>query len=177
MNQCDAHLSAKVRAFWLTFFYFQAKTQRPMKEALQLRPATLQDADLLLAWRNDPQTRAASHNSSEVAREDHLAWLSSSLANPNRRLFVAEEAGEAVGTVRADFSEGAWELSWTTAPQARGRGVAKRMVALLAQQIPDPIRAEVKVGNVASARIAQQAGMQFDREVDGVMHFKREGKG
>jgi len=89
------------------------------------------------------------------------------------QLLVAEENGAPVGTVRADFSEGVWELSWTVAPNARGRGVAKQMVVLLASQIPEPIRAEVKAGNIASARIAEYVGMEFDREADGVLHYKR----
>jgi RimJ/RimL family protein N-acetyltransferase len=47
------------------------------------------------------------------------------------------------------------------------------MVALLAHQIPEPIRAEVKVGNIASARIAEHAGMEFDREEDGMLDYRR----
>jgi RimJ/RimL family protein N-acetyltransferase len=144
-----------------------------MNETIILRSATIQDTDLLLEWRNDPETRRASHNTAEVQRDEHISWLSRTLNNPNRRLFVAEEDGVPVGTVRADLSEGVWELSWTVAPSARGRGVAKRMVALLAHQISDPIRAEVKAGNLASARIAEDAGMKLDREANGVLHYVR----
>jgi RimJ/RimL family protein N-acetyltransferase len=67
-----------------------------------------------------------------------------------------------------------WELSWTVAPNARGRGVAKQMVTLLAHQISEPIRAEVKAKNIASARIAEHAGMAVSREVDGVLHYCRD---
>jgi len=144
-----------------------------MNETIILRPATIQDADLLLEWRNDPETRKASHNTAEVQRDEHISWLSRTLNNPNRRLFVAEEDGAPVGTVRAELSEGVWELSWTVSPLARGRGVGKRMVALLASQISAPIRAEVKAGNIASARIAEHTGMEFDRETNGVLHYRR----
>jgi RimJ/RimL family protein N-acetyltransferase len=144
-----------------------------MSKNISLRPATAQDADLLLEWRNDPETRKASHNTSEVQRDEHISWLSRTLNNPGRRLYVAEENGVPVGTVRADLSEGVWELSWTVSPNARGRGVAKRMVAVLVQQISEPVRAEVKAGNIASARIAEHAGMEFERETNGVLHYKR----
>jgi RimJ/RimL family protein N-acetyltransferase len=144
-----------------------------MSESIRLRPATIQDADLLLEWRNDPETRKASHNTAEVRRDEHVSWLTRAINNPNQRLLIAEENGTAVGTVRADFSEGVWVLSWTVAPIERGRGVARRMVALLAHQISAPIRAEVKAGNIASARIAEHAGMEFDREADGVLHYRR----
>ena len=33
---------------------------------IQLRPANEQDADCLFKWRNDPETRHASHNTDEA---------------------------------------------------------------------------------------------------------------
>lgn len=93
-----------------------------MSENISLRPATTQDADLLLEWRNDPETRKASHNTAEVQRDEHISWLSRTLNNPNRRLYVAEENGAPVGTVRADLSEGVWELSWTVSQTREGEG-------------------------------------------------------
>jgi RimJ/RimL family protein N-acetyltransferase len=146
-----------------------------MSNGMRLRLATVADSELLLQWRNDPTTRGASHNSAHIALAEHRAWLEKTLRNPERRLYIAEEDGMPVGTARADLADGVWELSWTVAPTARGRGVGKRMVALLAQQIREPIRAEVKAGNTASARIAEQAGMTFDLEADGVLHFSRAG--
>lgn len=144
-----------------------------MSKTISLRPAIINDADLLLEWRNDPETRRASHNTAEVQWGEHVSWLSRTLSNPNRRLYVVEEDSTPVGTVRADLSEGVWELSWTVSPHARGRRIAKRMVAVLAQQISEPIRAEVKAGNMASTRIAEHAGMEFERETNGVLHYKR----
>lgn len=144
-----------------------------MSENISLRSATVHDARLLLEWRNDPETRKASRNTAEVPIDEHISWLSRTLDNPNRRLYIAEEDGVPVGIVRADESDGVWELSWAVSPNARGRGVAKRMVAVLAHHISDPIRAEVKAGNMASVRIAEHAGMEFERETDGVLHYKR----
>jgi RimJ/RimL family protein N-acetyltransferase len=144
-----------------------------MSGSIALRPATLRDAESLLQWRNDPATRNASHDAAPVRREEHIAWLSAALNDPDRQLFIAEENGVPVGTVRADCANGVWNLSWTVAPQARGRGVAKRMVALLAGRIADPIRAEVKAGNIASARIAEHAGMSLERESNAVLHYAR----
>ena len=144
-----------------------------MEKGLYLRPATLEDARILFEWRNDPQVRAASHNQSEISFEDHLTWLEGSLANPDRKLYIAEEDGVSVGTVRSDWVENAYTLSWTVGPEARGRGVGKRMVSLLVKQIREPIRAEVKVGNLASMKISLEAGMQLDYIKNGVMHLSR----
>jgi len=131
------------------------------------------DAKALFEWRNDPMTRAASHNTAEIRFEDHLAWLESSLADPSRLLYVAEINGEPVGTVRADQSGGTWELSWTVAPSRRGSGIGKRIASKLALSITDPVRAEVRSGNIASMRIAEHVGMRFAREVDGFLHYER----
>lgn len=140
---------------------------------IRLRKATLQDADLLLEWRNDPQTRLASHHTAVVEREQHLSWLKATLDDPSRQLWIAEEKGVPVGTVRADWTDDSYQLSWTVAPSARGRGVAKQMVARLAGQISQPIRAQVKQENIASVRVAESAGMEFEREADGVLHYQR----
>ena len=144
-----------------------------MNNKLYLRPATLEDAKILFEWRNDPQARAASHNQDEISFESHMAWLKASLKKTGRRLYIAEEAGISVGTVRSDWSDGAYTLSWTVRPESRGEGVGKRMVSLFANQFTEPIRAEVKSDNLASIKIAQAIGLQPDHVKDGVIHFSR----
>lgn len=144
-----------------------------MGDKLVLRVASLQDADLLLAWRNDPKTRAASHSGDEVTRAGHISWLTMALADDTRSLYIAEENGVPVGSVRADNCQGVYTLSWTVAPEARGRGLAKCMVALLADQLSGPIRAEIKADNPASCRVAEHAGMKLDRATDAVLHYYR----
>ena len=64
--------------------------------------------------------------------------------------------------------------SFMVAPEARGRGVGSRMVAMAAAAIAGPIRAEIKPDNGASIRIAEAAGMQLDREDGGILHFRRD---
>lgn len=140
---------------------------------ISLRPATLDDADILLEWRNEAMTRRASHNTAEISREEHLVWLEATLSNSKRKLFIALEESTAVGVMRVDLYESDCELSWTVAPSARGRGVGKRMVALLASRIEVPIRAEVKIDNEASKRIAEYAGMTLVKEEKGVMNYER----
>jgi RimJ/RimL family protein N-acetyltransferase len=131
------------------------------------------DADLLLRWRNDPDTRLASHHTGVVGPGEHLTWLSRTLADSDRRLLVAEEFGTPVGTVRIDRREGVSDLSWTVAPEARGRGVATRMVTQVVHELSGPIHAQVKAGHLASVRVAERAGLAFDRDAGGTLHFRR----
>ncbi len=144
-----------------------------MDDDFRLRPARLDDAGLLFAWRVDPGTRAASHRTGALQFDDHLSWLRRSLADPNRQILVAERDGLPVATVRAELSGGVWELSWTVAPEQRGRGVGRAVVATLARRIRDPIMAEIKVNNIASRRIAEHAGMRLVHEENGILHFER----
>jgi len=143
---------------------------------LHLRPATLADAQTLLAWRNDPITRAASHDAGAIEQAQHQGWLANTLRDSGRRLWVACRAdGTPVGTVRADRPAGAAEttLSWTVAPEGRGQGVGRIMVGLLVAQLDGPLHAEVKAGNLASVRIAQSAGLQLAAQDGGTLHFRR----
>ena len=144
-----------------------------MYQGLRLRAATHLDCDLLLGWRNDARTRMASQHTTEVQRDDHLKWLASSLRDEKRILMVAEADNIPVGTVRADLKDGVYELSWTVAPGARGRGIGKAMVALFISQLAGDVRAQVKKENRASIRIAEFAGLQLVREERGVLLYKR----
>ena len=140
---------------------------------LQLRLATNDDAGTLLEWRNNPITREASHNTALVSADEHRQWLTGILTNANRRLYVAEINNAPVGTVRVDSENIGYEFSWTVAPMMRGQGVGQAMVAQLAKDTLSPIRAEIKIGNIASVRIAEAAGMVFEREHNGVLHYQR----
>lgn len=144
---------------------------------LTLRPALFDDAEMLLTWRNDPLTRAESVNTLVVAPEEHKSWLKKLLDNSNRQLFIAEINQNAVGTVRADFdtANNEYELSWTIAPEWRGKGVGKRMVKIMADQlIENSIVARVKPENKASINIALHAGMRFLEIRDGFNIYIRD---
>ncbi len=119
------------------------------------------DAKILFDWRNDPLTRENSHNTDEVPWENHVAWLEKSLVSPTRTLYIAEAEGVPVGTVRADLHNGARELSWTVAPEARGKGFGKAMVLQFVREILPGVRliASVKKGNRASESIARALGL------------------
>jgi len=126
---------------------------------LRLRPATLQDARRLYAWRRDPVTMRQSKNTEDFDFDAHLRWLTGTLPDTGRRLQIAEEDGNPVGVVRADRRDGVWVLSWTVAPHARGRGVGKHMVRLAATGLVGEVLAEIKRGNGASMAIAAWAGL------------------
>jgi len=138
---------------------------------ITFRAASAEDADRLLAWRNDPATRQASHHTDPIDRDRHLAWLGRCLADPARTLLVALEDGAPVGTLRVDRGPEAAELSWTVAPEQRGRGVGKRMLRAFLDAHPGRYRAEIKAGNPASVRLVEHVGMALVKTEAGVLHY------
>lgn len=138
-----------------------------------LRKAVMEDSDLLLMWRNDESTRMNSLNPAPVQADEHALWLDHSLRSADRSLFIVEEFGIAVGTVRIDsLSDGRKDLSWTIAPERRGTGLGKRAVKKIIEEHPDWIFvARIKARNLASIRIAEYAGLRLQREESGVLVF------
>ncbi|MEU6641309.1 GNAT family N-acetyltransferase [Saccharomonospora sp. NPDC046836] len=130
-----------------------------------VREATERDAELLLGWRNDPDTRRWSRSTEAVEPAQHLRWLRGVLDSPDRLLFVAEH-GAAVGTVRFDRlpdAERTWEVSITVAPEHRGRGLAGAILAAGEQALhrlhaARSVLASVHEGNAASLALFHRAG-------------------
>ena len=129
---------------------------------MNLRSATIDDAKVLLAWRNDLETRQQSRNHDEVSWDNHIAWLTQFLTMPNHKLYLAEHEGVLVGTVRSYKTEdGTVELSWTVAPAHRGKGLGKMMVMQFVRQVHpgEKLIATIRKGNISSEKIAQALGL------------------
>lgn len=131
---------------------------------MRIRPVTIDDAQLLLAWRNDPDSRAASRNTHMVDPAEHQAWMTASLQQPEALLVIAEDDdGGPVGHVRFTPGADGYEVSIVLAPDQRGKGQG-RAVLQAAQEVffatyPDqPIRAFVRGDNLASHRLFRGAG-------------------
>jgi spore coat polysaccharide biosynthesis predicted glycosyltransferase SpsG/ribosomal protein S18 acetylase RimI-like enzyme len=146
---------------------------------LTIRPATMADADRLLAWRNDRDTLRWSHGAQPVAEAVHRGWVHNSLTNPDRVLLIVE-TDHPIGTVRFDRVEpGTWEVSITVAPADRGKGLAADVLmlgeaALLAREAPAWIVANLHEDNVASATLFRHAGYEpSPRPPDGPYRWLR----
>lgn len=133
------------------------------KAPVRARAACEADARLLFEWRNDPQTRLNSRVAGELDWDVHREWLRRTLADSQRQLFVVEEGGRSVGTIRWDHLGGKqWEVSITVAPHERGRGLAAAILRAGEQalELTGPVHflAGIHRGNVASLRLFARAG-------------------
>lgn len=146
---------------------------------LRLRPAGMADAARLLAWRNDPATRAASVDTDEVDLDTHTAWLDRSLARTDRLLFIGEAArtDQPVGALRFDEVEpGLWEVSITIAPELRGLGWSGKLLAegVAHMASASALTARVRTENERSLRLFDEAGFARTHATDGFVFFRRE---
>lgn len=104
-------------------------------QTLHVRPAGTDDEALLLAWANDPQTRANAFNPRPITADEHHRWLQRVLAHPAlHQLFILQQAdGLALGQIRFDrrpaAENGTWELSYALAPTTRGQSLGARLIA------------------------------------------------
>ena len=108
----------------------RAVTVSPTIGALDLRPATLRDADLLLAWANDPTVRAASFRTGRIDPAGHRAWLAERLASPTTRLLIGCLGQDPIGQVRLERgADGEVEIGISVAPERRGQGLGRALLA------------------------------------------------
>lgn len=131
---------------------------------VDLRRATMRDAELLHRWRNDPSVRAVSHTTDEVPWETHVRWLESSLARGDRHVLVAERRSRPLGTLRFDVSGDRATVSIAVDPALHGSGLGPAILdagdAWLAANDArvQSCRAEIRDGNDASVRAFLAAG-------------------
>ena len=151
-------------------------------QPLAIRPANAADEALLLAWANDPQTRANAFNPRPIAAAEHHRWLQRVLAEPARhRLFILQHAdGQALGQIRfdrrPDAAGDAWELSYALAPAARGQSLGTRLIAegcrALWQELgPQRILARTLADNQTSRQTLSSLGFSETQGEEGHRHF------
>lgn len=144
-----------------------------------VRHAVLRDEDLLLAWANDPLTRRNAFSSATIAPSSHRVWFWRRMRDvDNVFLYIAELAGEPIGSVRFERLREAWEIHYSVSPLFRGRGLGAVMLAAALQRFrcdePDgALVGHVKSENAASRRIFETLGFTSSVARDGVIAFTR----
>ena len=105
--------------------------------ALFLRNATIEDAQDVFNWRNDPTTRANSFNKDELDLESHMLWFSKRLGRENTLMYILMNGSKKAGNIRIDIEGTTGEISYMIAPEARGKGYGKKILALLERTLAE----------------------------------------
>lgn len=132
---------------------------------LTWRQARMEDADLLWSWANDPETRRNSFNKSPIPYAQHLAWLQTRLRSATTRLWIFSDGDGPVGLVRSEDDGTGWELHIVVAPERRGRGYGRTVLAQAVELTRAlaggrPIRAKVLALNAASLTLFEGCGFR-----------------
>ena len=134
--------------------------------SFELRRANWDDLLMIYRWANDPAVRENSFSSDVIPLETHERWFRALLDDPNRRQYILLSDGVEVGQLRLSAQDDAVEISYSVAPEYRGRGFGKRLLALAADQARTDfpgakyLAGKVKPQNAASRAAFESAGYQ-----------------
>ncbi|WP_462163518.1 UDP-2,4-diacetamido-2,4,6-trideoxy-beta-L-altropyranose hydrolase [Pseudoalteromonas xiamenensis] len=138
--------------------------QHILQSRVTLRPATLEDTELLFAWQSNPEIRKYSRNPKPVEFNEHVRWLRNTLANSQRALFIIEDSWtkSGVGMLRLDhISELELEISILVAPEQQGAGYADAAIhAIDASFKRKTIHAYLDPSNLKSSKLFARAGFK-----------------
>lgn len=133
-------------------------------EALNVRPAVLEDAHQVWSLANESEVRRRSFEKAPIPLETHLRWFSEELRRPSTRFWVLELAGTLVGQIRYVRAEdGTAEVHFAVRGAFRGKGLGTQLLTRTAPEACADLRARRLIGvvippNEASARAFLKAG-------------------
>ena len=97
---------------------------------IRLRRAGHEDAREVFAWRGHPATLAARHEVLPLGWTAHELDWKQSLGRADRVLLIGEDAwGRPVGLARFDAVDGRWAVDVLVAPERRGQGWGRALLA------------------------------------------------
>ena len=140
------------------------KVRQPV---VRLRRVTESDADLILGWANDSETRAASFHADPIDPAGHVRWVAARLTSPTTGFWIGEsEDGRPIGQVRVEVGDGSvGEISISVAPDARGLGFGRALLLAAVREAGrtlavERLLARVRLDNPASLALFAGAGFR-----------------
>jgi UDP-2,4-diacetamido-2,4,6-trideoxy-beta-L-altropyranose hydrolase len=133
---------------------------------ITFRNANIDDAEQLLAWRNDPEVRSVVFDTEAASLATYQMWLERKLDSDNCQLLIAEASnGQPIGQVRLDFESPQQasiflSLDHTRRAKGLGRNIIEKACSLGFEENPqlNSIVAQIAPGNVASERAFRSVG-------------------
>lgn len=144
---------------------------------LYLRPAVMEDKEMLFRWRNDPICRKNSVNTDRIEFNSHCLWLSEKLSSSKCDIFICMKQDIPIGQVRVDYEGKVGKISYSIAHEFRGAGYGFRVLELLEEKEKGKgnlhmLCALVKKNNIASMRCFQMLGYNKANKGDFIYYSK-----
>ncbi|MFN0249720.1 MAG: N-acetyltransferase family protein [Kofleriaceae bacterium] len=116
-----------------------------------LRRADLTDRERVFEYNYADDVRAVSGSKDVIAYSDHVRWFGKRIAQPASPIWIIEQYGEPVGTVRIDARVDAnAKISIALAPAARGHGIGRKAIELACTRWCGTVIAEIHESNAQS---------------------------
>lgn len=136
---------------------------------VKLRPASMDDAMMVLSWQQEPAIRRYARNPAVPSKEEHMAWMESRLSDPNSIFSIVLHGEIPVGVLRLDRLAGrnptAYEVSIYIDPSAHRNRLGKAALALARRLVPEVIlEAYVHSDNAPSHALFVGAGYLSEGE-------------
>jgi UDP-2,4-diacetamido-2,4,6-trideoxy-beta-L-altropyranose hydrolase len=149
-------------------------------KVVALRDVTDLDCDLIWQWANDEDTRKVSYSQAYISRDEHIRWFESLRRQKNHRIYIANNGSKnPIGQIRFASDGKNAIVSFSVAPESRGRGYGKEILVKGAKKLfnetnIEQISAYVKSENIVSFKVFQHAGFSLAEYVSfcGVKSYK-----
>ena len=73
-----------------------------VESQISLRPATMDDREMVFGWRNDPFILARGSLHRKVSWEEHEAWFERTILERNRKMFIVLQQNDPIGQIHFD---------------------------------------------------------------------------
>ncbi|UCZ57555.1 UDP-2,4-diacetamido-2,4,6-trideoxy-beta-L-altropyranose hydrolase [Desulfurispirillum indicum] len=146
------------------------------RQDVVLRRVQWSDARQLYEWQIHPETRRHSRNSAPPTWQEHCEWLKDRLRNPSSFMYLIEQSGLPVGTVRIDLVDSGkdlYETSISLDPDHYGQGFAQQALVAINRAFAQlSLLAHIKPENAASVKLFSRCGYRQTDET----HYLREAR-
>lgn len=116
-----------------------------------LRRADLSDRERVYEYNFASDVRAVSGSQTAVSYADHVRWFSTRIIDIASPIWIIEQFGEPVGTVRIDAREGTnAKISIALVAGARGHGIGRKAIELACTKWCGAVVAEIHESNARS---------------------------
>jgi len=146
------------------------------------RTATMEDADILLTWRNHPNTRKFSRNPEKILVRQHIRWLADRLGKTQLQPFyLFIEDGRAIAMSRLDAvpeSIQKYQISILVDPDRHGEGLGTKILSLTCESFfhmypENTIVAYINLNNHVSQKLFIKAGFRLKSSLDEFQYFEK----
>jgi RimJ/RimL family protein N-acetyltransferase len=140
-------------------------------ESLNFRPVLVQDLELLLAWRSNPDIYDHFKNQeTALAWSDHVSWFAT--RDESRHDYIIEHKGRRVGSVYIDQKKYIGVYIGETSLQEKGIG--SKAIEWITNKFNKPLWAEIKAENKASKKAFKKCGFEEVAEQNSWTKYKLE---